>query len=91
MIVKLEYLKHTGKYYGDGEIDVPEGMQMYDIFKLVRKQQRRNDLPGVRKPEQFYILVTVPKHPHNYPGLILPRKIETFIRNPLIADSFLGL
>lgn len=86
--VHLQYFKHTGKYYADGEMEVPGDMAMYEIFKLVRKRQREGNLPGVNRPGDYYIVVDVPAHPHNHPAIILPEKIEKFIKNPLVSNSF---
>lgn len=90
MIIKLIYFMHTGKFYtGPVSWELPtDDLAMYEIFKLVRKYQRRNNLPGVSNPDQFYILIDAPEHKHNHPALILPLKIERFIRNPLVSDSF---
>jgi hypothetical protein len=85
----ITYFKHTGKYYTDVVINVPDDMEIYNIFKLIHKQLRDGTLPGLSgNHNNYFVHINVPDHEYSYPAILLPLKIEKFIKNPLVASSF---
>ena len=70
--VKLTYFKDSGKYYSEGEFEVDDPNQMYEIFRLVRNLQQQKRLPGLVDGATFnYIYVEAPGHEHDHPALII--------------------
>lgn len=69
--VELTYFHPSGKYYSSGEYATKKG-HMFEIFDEVRRMRDSGSLPGlVAGYNPFIVLVKVPKHPHEYPRLII--------------------
>ncbi len=70
MQVKLTYFKNSGKYYSCGEYNT-ECKNMFEIFDEVREKAIYRRLPGLMENHSpFHVLIDVPEHPENYPGLV---------------------
>ncbi|HEX9987061.1 MAG TPA: hypothetical protein VGE45_01080 [Chloroflexia bacterium] len=70
MEVELIYFKSSGKYYSEGQYETNRE-HMFQIFDEVKEMRDQGKLPGLRDGSRgYHILVTVPEHPQEYPGLI---------------------
>lgn len=73
MKVKLTYFKKSGKYYSGGRYNTKK-TSMHEIFSEVSDMLDSGDCPGlIAGTNEFYAVVTVPKHKHNHPHLYHPR------------------
>jgi len=68
MIVNLTFFKTTGKYNVVQNIDVEDGLELWEIHNRVESLFDYNEL-CVRRP--CYILVEAPEHKDNHPKLIV--------------------
>ena len=77
MKVILEIYKTSGKYYTEGETEVPDGTPLYQIWAIIHDLRNRGKLPGLHEtnhPEghtEFLVRVDVPKHEHRHPRIII--------------------
>lgn len=75
MIVKLTYFKSTGKYYGDGTYssELPRETPLYKFWDEFEAKLKEGERPGlIEGPNEFFVLIEVPGHPHNHPRMIIP-------------------
>lgn len=71
--VELTYFKSSGKYYSEGSY-LSEKLHLFDIFEEVKRMLAEENRPGlVSGPNEFYVLINVPNHPHAHPALIAPK------------------
>ena len=69
-IVKFMYFKPSGKYYSDGEWEVPADLPMHEIFFEARKKLNAGDRPGLTPGgTRFHCVVSAPGHIHDHPML----------------------
>ena len=80
--IKLQYFKQTGKFYSDGEFEVPDDTHMYQVFNRVRFLQEHGMLPGliVNGGREFRIYVDGDLHPLGYPAIIEPLQEQVTVR-----------
>jgi hypothetical protein len=45
--IELTYFKESGKYYTQGEFDVPDETHYYDVIDMVKKMIVDEELPGL--------------------------------------------
>lgn len=61
--VKFTYFKLTGKYYSEGELDIPyeEGqpVSFYSCLHIIEQMLREGKRPGLVDGHDFHTLVTV--------------------------------
>jgi hypothetical protein len=74
MKAKLTYFKDTGKYYGEGEMEIDDpNRPLFEVWAQVRHLMKLQRLPGlVENHSNFIVLVNVPDHPHDHPRLMFP-------------------
>jgi len=70
--VELQYFKPSGKYYDSAEFHVPAHTPIWRIFEMVKLMDRERRLPGLVSGGggRYHVLVNVPGHEHEYPGLL---------------------
>ena len=77
--VNLTYFKESGKYYSEGTCHSYE-LQMYEVIDGVRAMLDKGTRPGLVdcKPgeNEFYVVIRVKNHPHDYPALIIPKQYQ---------------
>lgn len=73
--VKLYYMKHSGKYYSEGEIKLNRGEVVKDPAKSwmeamdkIRYLLDSGNLPGLTKGARYQVFVTGEGHPGGYPA-----------------------
>lgn len=72
--VKLTYFKSSGKYYSEG-CYVSRQLHLFEIFEELDAMLACGTRPGmVDGPNDYFVVVDVPAHPHNHPHLILPSR-----------------
>ncbi len=77
MRAELRYFKSSGKWYSDGYFEVDGKRDMIDIWNDVREMVATGRLPGlIHGHSEFYVLLTVPGHPHDHPRLFIPPGLE---------------
>ncbi len=82
MRAELLYFKSSGKWYATGYFEVDGKREMIDIWQDVKKMMVSGCLPGlVSEHSEFYVLVTVPGHPHDHPRLFIPPGLEPEVMN----------
>jgi hypothetical protein len=66
--VKLVYFRDSGKYYSEGELDLPDfavkgvdrrQLHFHEVLKHVREMLDRGERPGLVEGHDFHVLVTV--------------------------------
>lgn len=65
--VEFVYFKDSGKFYSDGELDIPfvsgpEGSRpvtFYEVLAVVREMLERGERPGLVNGHDFHTLVTI--------------------------------
>lgn len=71
MKVELIYFKPSGKYYSSGDYETTR-QHIFEIFEEVQDMADEGNLPGLMPGSfSFHILIGVPKHPQNYPHLLV--------------------
>lgn len=65
-VVKLQYFKHSGKYYSSGEYESSHHM-LYDVVKEVRKMQSDGKLPGLVSGATEFVILIEGEVPHIIP------------------------
>ncbi len=76
LTVKLQYFKPSGKWYESGEFEVPDTMELYQIWEFVRLKALNGNLPGLANsvtPYEYMITVDVPGHKNEHPHIMMPR------------------
>jgi hypothetical protein len=74
LTVELEYYRPTGKWYANAEMKAHFSAPMYEIHEMVRHTMETGLLPGLMYGHsEFMVRVNVPRHPHNFPHIIIPR------------------
>lgn len=57
--VKLVYFKDTGKYYSEGEIDLPHDWLFHNAVEHICQMLDRGERPGLIDGHDFNALITV--------------------------------
>ena len=69
-IVNFMYFKPSGKYYSEGEWQVPGDKPMHEIFIEARKKLDDGDTPGLKPGgTRFHCVISAPGHIHDHPML----------------------
>jgi hypothetical protein len=70
--VNLTYFKSTGKYYSEGTFTTSKE-ELSEIFTQVKQFLDDGMLPGLCEgAREFFVLISVPGHPHDHPHLCIP-------------------
>lgn len=77
LVVKLFYMKESGKYYSEGELKVSRAeaeaepaKNWLKVCDQVRKMLEDGELPGLVRGSRFDIFVSCEEHPNYVPVLI---------------------
>ncbi len=76
-VVKLEYFREGGKWYGSGTYRTHQ-VNLFDIWAEVQDMLDNRKLPDLIEGHDAYcIAVDVAQHPHRHPHLIFPMTITS--------------
>ena len=78
--IKFVYFKLTGKYYSEGELDLPD-LLFHEALEHVKIMLERGERPGLVDGFDFHTLVTVYTEHGPLPYLFARREDGTLLRN----------
>lgn len=60
MLVYLTYFKESGKYYSSGEMEVPDGLEPFEVHRVVRLRAADRKLPGlIENHSDYHVYVEI--------------------------------
>jgi hypothetical protein len=57
--IKITYYKDSGKYYSEGEVDLPETVAFHEAIEIMKNKFIKGERPGLIDGSGFHALVTV--------------------------------